>query len=782
MTSTDDRRRVGVRVEGTVQGVGFRPFVYRLAHEEALAGHVLNDEQGVLIELEGPGDAVDRLLARLRPEAPPLATIDRIASSALPPTGAGGFEIRASNRGATADALISPDTATCGDCLRELFDAADRRHRYPFVNCTNCGPRLTIVRGVPYDRALTTMAGFAMCSACLREYRDPADRRFHAQPNACPACGPQVSLVDGAGHAVTVPGARDPVDGAARRIAAGLIVAIKGLGGYHLACNGADDAAVRALRTRKRREDRPFALMVADAGDAARVIVVGAEEAELLSSPARPIVLAPRRAGTAIADAVAPGSPDLGVMLAYTPLHHVLLADAAAALGGPAALVMTSGNISDEPIAYCDDDALRRLGDIADIFLLGDRPIETRVDDSVARVVSTGDDVRRRAQMLRRSRGHVPAPLVLPHATRRPLLTCGADLKSTFCLARGHRAWLSHHLGDLEHYPAYASFETGVAHFEELFEIRPEVVAHDLHPDYRSTAYALGRDGVELVGVQHHHAHLAACLAEHTDEPEARAAGAIYDGTGYGTDGTIWGGEILVGGLRAFDRVATIQPIRMPGGAAAIREPWRMACAWLTELRGEAPPVPPGLAGHVDPGVWRTVSRLSAQTTLAPVTTSMGRLFDAVATLCGFAPVVTYEGQAAIEFAACARRDVGTAYELPVRDDLPGPTRWTLDAGTLVTAVVEDLRTGADVPTVSARFHAAVAAATAQVLALAADAAGLDTVVLSGGVFQNRRLLEDASARVRRRGLRVLTAERVPCNDGGISFGQAAIAAARDAA
>lgn len=782
MKAAEDRRRVGVRVEGTVQGVGFRPFVYRLAHEEALAGHVLNDEQGVLIELEGPGDAVDRLLARLRAEAPPLATIDRIASSTLPPTGAGGFEIRASNRGATPDALISPDTATCDDCLRELFDAADRRHRYPFLNCTNCGPRLTIVRGVPYDRALTTMAGFGMCSACLREYCDPRDRRFHAQPNACPACGPQVSLVDAAGRPVTVPGARDPVDGAARGIAAGLIVAIKGLGGYHLACNGADDAAVRALRTRKRREDRPFALMVADVGDAARIIVVGAEEAALLSAPGRPIVLAPRRAGSAIAAAVAPRSPDLGVMLAYTPLHHLLLTDAAAALGGPATLVMTSGNISDEPIAYGDDDALRRLGGIADIFLLGDRAIETRVDDSVARVVSTGHHGQRRAQVLRRSRGYVPSPLVLPQGGRRPLLACGADLKSTFCLARGPRAWLSHHLGDLEHYPAYASFEAGVAHFEGLFQIRPEVVAHDLHPDYRSTAYALEREGVELVGVQHHHAHLAACLAEHSDEPAARAVGAIYDGTGYGTDGTIWGGEILVGGLGDFDRVATLRPIRMPGGAAAIREPWRMACAWLTELLGEAPPIPPGLAGHVDPAAWRTVSRLSRQTALAPVTTSMGRLFDAVAALCGFVPVVTYEGQAAIEFAACARRDVSTAYELAVRDDVPGPARWTLDAGTLVAAVLEDLRIGTDVATVSARFHAAVAAATVQALALAADAAGLDTVVLSGGVFQNQRLLEDVSSRARRRGLRVLTPERVPCNDGGISFGQAAIAAVLDAA
>lgn len=571
-------RRVHVRVEGTVQGVGFRPYVHRLARELGLGGTVGNDERGVFAEVEGEPAAVAGFLARLPAQAPPLARVEQVRVRELPARGERTFAIVASERHGAAAALVVPDAATCDDCLAELRDPADRRHRYPFVNCTNCGPRFTIVRDVPYDRPRTTMAAFAMCPTCQAEYDDPADRRFHAQPNACPVCGPRARLL---GADTPPPG--DAVAGAARLLADGAIVAVKGLGGYHLACRADDERAVRALRTRKHREDRPFALMARDLAAAAALVVLDDAAAELLQSPARPIVLAPRRAGAAVAAAVAPGMRELGVMLPYTPLHHLLLADVATASasaapspGGGAvapALVLTSGNVSDEPIAFRDDDALTRLATIADAFLVHDRPIRTRTDDSVARAVGG------RPQLLRRSRGHVPDALPLPVPASRPLLACGAELKSTFCVAKGERAWVGHHVGDLRNAETLAAYRDGIDHFERLFAVRPQLVAHDLHPDYLATAYALAREEVELLGVQHHHAHLAACLAEHGEH--ATAVGAIYDGAGLGSDGTVWGGEILVGDLRGFSRVGALQPVRLPGGDRAAREPWRMACAWL---------------------------------------------------------------------------------------------------------------------------------------------------------------------------------------------------------
>jgi hydrogenase maturation protein HypF len=752
-TAASARRRVHGRVEGTVQGVGFRPYVHRLALELGLGGTVGNDERGVVVDVEGDPGAVAAFLERLPGEAPPLAHVERVLVHEVPATGERAFAIVASERRGAPAALVVPDAATCDDCLAELRDPADRRHRYPFINCTNCGPRFTIVRDVPYDRPRTTMAAFAMCDACRAEYEDPADRRFHAQPNACPDCGPQARLVGPA-----VGGAEDPVAAAAMLLRGGAIVAVKGLGGYHLACRADDEAAVATLRIRKHREDRPFALMSPDVAAARALVELGGAEEALLGSAARPIVLAPRRADAAVADAVAPASRELGVMLPYAPLHHLLLGDT----GCP--LVMTSGNVSDEPIAYRDDDALARLDGIADAFLVHDRPIHTRTDDSVVRAVAG------RPVVLRRSRGYVPASVTLPVPATRPLLACGAELKSTFCLAKGQRAWVGHHIGDLRNAETLSAYREGIAHFERLFAVTPELVAHDLHPDYLATAYALEREGVEVLGVQHHHGHLAACLAEHGET--AAAVGAIYDGAGYGSDGTIWGGEILVGDLRGYARAGALWPARLPGGDRAAREPWRMACAWLVAAGEAEPQLPAHLADRVDARSWNAIARMATSGFAAPVTTSMGRLFDAIAALCGLRTHATYEGQAAIELEAAADHAERGAYELPVTDD------GRLDARPTIREVMADQRAGTSPALISARFHHAVAAATTAACAGAAAQAGTERVVLSGGVFQNRLLLEDTAERLRADGLRVLVPERLPPNDGAISYGQAAIAAA----
>jgi hydrogenase maturation protein HypF len=762
--------RARARVDGTVQGVGFRPFVYRLAGELALAGWVRNDERGVEVEIEGEEQAIEAFLARLATEAPPLARVERVRAERRPAQGAQSFLIVPSARGGAADAPVTPDAATCDDCLAELFDPADRRFRYPFVNCTNCGPRFTIVRGVPYDRPQTTMAGFLMCARCAAEYEDPADRRFHAQPNACPACGPRTRLLLGGVEAARGDAVGEPADAvaaAARLLVEGAVLAVKGLGGYHLACRANDDAAVDALRARKRREDRPFALMVASTAAARALAFVAEQEAALLEGPARPIVLAPRRPQAPVARGVAPGARELGLMLPYTPLHHLLLADVQAL--GVGALVMTSGNVSDEPIAYEDEDALARLDPIADAFLLHDRPIHMRTDDSVLRAVRVGG--RRRALALRRSRGHVPASIPLPLAAPRPLLACGAELKSTFCLARGERAWVSHHIGDLRNWETLRSFREGVAHFEELFALVPELLVHDLHPDYLSTAHAMEPEGVELLGVQHHHAHLAAVLAEHGETGPVVAA--VYDGAGYGSDGTVWGGEILVGDLAGFRRAGHLRPVALPGADRAVREPWRMACAWLAESSGDSPPeIPPALAGRVDAERWAAVAAIARSGLAAPLTTSAGRLCDAVAALCGVRASVSYEGQAAIELEAIAAPGERGAYAIPYSDG-------QLDPRPAIAEVIAELDAGVPAAIISARFHNGLADATASACAAVARAAGLSVAALAGGVFQNRLLLERVAAGLDAAGLRVLTPELLPPNDGAISYGQAAIAAAR---
>jgi hydrogenase maturation protein HypF len=753
--------RVRARIEGTVQGVGFRPYVFRLADELGVSGHVLNDSRGVVVEAEAPWETVERFLARLPLEAPPLAAVERVTTEQVEELGERGFSIRESPAGGKPRAAVTPDSSTCTDCLAELFDPGDRRYRYPFTNCTNCGPRFSIVRDVPYDRPNTTMDGFTICPACRAEYDNPADRRFHAQPNACADCGPRARLAYAGGGNCEDAGARDAIDAAARALRAGAILAVKGIGGFHLACVARDEDTVGELRARKHREDKPFALMAPDLAAVRELVAMTPLEEELLLSRPRPIVLARRRPDAGVAPSVAPGASELGVMLPYSPLHHLLLSDL------DDTLVLTSGNVSDEPIAYEDADARERLAQIADLFLVHDRPIETRTDDSVVRV-AVG-----RPLWLRRSRGLVPGSLPLPVDAGTHLLACGAELKNTFAVAKGGRAWVGHHVGDLKNYETLHSFVTGIDHFERLFAVEPEVVVHDLHPEYLSTKHAQELDGVRLMGVQHHHAHLAACLAEHGST--GPAIGAIYDGTGYGEDGTVWGGELLLGGLERFERVGLLFPVRMPGGDAAVRQPWRMACAWLTAALDERPALPGGLRGQVKPAAWRATHELARTGVASPLTTSVGRLFDAVAALSGVRAEVNYEGQAAVELENVADSAERGAYPLPVADGL-------LDARPTVLAVARDVEAGVPVPIVSARFHNALAIATASACAAAAARAGTDTVVLSGGVFQNRTLLARTSDMLCDDGLRVLIPELLPPNDGGIAYGQLAVASARLAA
>jgi len=755
--------RTRVRVEGIVQGVGFRPFVHALAGRLGLAGLVGNDAGGVFVEVEGASETVERFLEALAAEAPPLAVIERVTATPLAPTGSSGFAIAPSQAGGERQALVSPDTATCADCLAELADPADRRHRYPFINCTNCGPRFTIVRDVPYDRPATTMASFAMCADCAREYHDPGDRRFHAQPVCCPACGPSLALLDRDGTAAE----GDPLAGAAARLRDGAVVAVKGLGGYHLAADAASEPAVAGLRARKHREDKPFAVMVADVAGARALCRVDPAEEAMLASPRRPIVLlrrGPEGAGTAVAPSVAPGNRSLGVMLPYTPLHHLLLAE----VGRP--IVLTSGNVSDEPIAYLDGEAVERLGGIADWFLVHDRPIHVRADDSVVRAF------RGRELPLRRSRGFAPQPLGLPWPFPRHVLACGAELKHTFCLAKDGHAFVSHHIGDLENYETFRSFTDGVGHFRRLFAVEPEVVAHDLHPEYLSTKYALELDGVELEGVQHHHAHVAACLADN-GEP-GPVIGVAYDGLGYGADGTIWGGELLVADLEGFRRAGHLEVVAMPGGAAAIREPWRMAAAWLGAAFGGQVPEHLAVVGR-NLDRWEQVAALARSGTASVATSSAGRLFDAVSAILGVRDAVNYEGQAAVELEQLADPAEAAAYPARVGGATDDGAPLLVGGRDLVRAVVEDLDAGVPAPLIAARFHNGLAEATVAACQAIRDATGLEAVALSGGVFQNLLLLERTVARLELKGFRVLVHSRVPPNDAGISLGQAAVAGAR---
>ena len=756
MSRAPERRRVRLRVEGIVQGVGFRPFVHRVATRLGLAGFVRNDVRGVVIEAEGDADAVARFLVAVQHDAPPMAVIERVATEQVRPVGAVEFVIGASDRNGSRVALVSPDVATCVECLQELADPADRRFRYPFVNCTNCGPRFTIVVDVPYDRSNTTMAGFDLCAQCAGEYRDPANRRFHAEPLCCPECGPAVRLVDPSGEPI----AGEPVARAGAMLREGRVIAVKGLGGYHLAALASSDAAVGALRARKHRKEKPFAVMVRDLEDARALCTIDAAEERVLTSAPRPIVLLRRRPDAPVAAAVAPGNRALGLMLPYTPLHHLLLGE----LGAP--MVLTSGNVSDEPIVFDDDEAIERLAPVADGLLVHNRPIRTRVDDSVTRVF------RGREMVLRRSRGYAPQPVVLARPVAHAVLGCGAELKSTFCVAKGRHAFVSHHIGDLENYETLRSYTDGIDHFCRLFDVTPEVVAHDLHPEYLSTKYATALDGVELVGVQHHHAHIASCLADNGIDDTV--IGIAFDGLGYGADGTIWGGEILVADLRESERIGHLATLPMPGGTAAIREPWRMAEAYLRRLYGDAVPVGLDVRDRNDPQ-WRDVLSVADAGINSPLTSSAGRLFDAVASLLGVRDTVTYEGQAAIELEQCTDPDEQGAYDATVHDD----GELVLRGDELVRAAADDLLSGVPVPNIATRFHNGVAALVVRAAVAGRDRTAIDRVALSGGVFQNLLVLDRTVALLERHDFRVLVHSRVPPNDGGISLGQVAVAAAR---
>ncbi len=759
-------QRRAVTVRGVVQGVGFRPFVYSLASQLGLRGLVRNRGGEVAIEIEGEASLLDQFLDELRRHPPPLARIDSIAWKPATPQKDDAFRIETSAKDASSQVVISPDVATCRDCCKELFDPKDRRYRYPFLNCTHCGPRLTIVTGAPYDRERTTLAAFTLCADCRAEYEDPGNRRFHAQPIACPVCGPQLELRDAVGRPVETD---DPLQAFAAALLAGRIGALKGLGGFHLVCDARREDVVRELRRRKHREEKPLAVMVRDLAAAETLGELSLQEKQLLASPQAPIVLLRKRSlmSMPLADAVAPDNPYLGILLPYTPLHHLLLA---AVDGVP--LIMTSGNRSDEPIAYENDEALQRLAGIADLFLLHNRPIHVRCDDSVTRVIGGAE------LPVRRSRGYAPQPLRLPRPTPAPVLAVGGQLKGVFALACGEQAFLSHHLGDLDHYAAFRAFETDVALYEKLFSIRPEWIAHDLHPDYASTRYALAR-GLPRIGVQHHHAHLASCLAEHgLDEP---AIGVTWDGTGMGTDGAIWGGEFLVGDCATFCRAAQLRYVGMPGGEQAIREPWRMAVAHLRDA-GCSVTV---LQTRVAESALRTVEAMWERRFNTPFTSSMGRLFDAVAAITGLRTQVAYEGQAAMELewaAATATSDIVYPWEVVEHQAAPGGPAtgaqgMVIDTRPLIRAVVEDACKQVEPARIARRFHSTLIELVASVCNRIRQQTGLITVALSGGVFMNALLTEEVAARLTREGFRVLRHQRTPPNDGGLCLGQAAIAA-----
>ncbi len=756
------RRRL--HVSGVVQGVGFRPFVYRLAAELGLAGFVANDSHGVVIEVEGAPAALDHFHRRLLAEAPPLAAILGCEVEQVEALGEATFEIRISQEAEEGRALISPDVATCADCLRELRNRTDRRFRYAFTNCTNCGPRFTIIEGVPYDRPKTTMSRFQMCPDCQREYDGPADRRFHAQPNACAVCGPKLTLLEADGRTIDCD---DPAEKTIDLLSAGKIVAVKGLGGYHLACLATDDEVVARLRRRKLREEKPLAIMSPDLATVRTYAQPTALEEKLLKSHQRPIVLVRKRPGTGVvSDLVAPRNAYLGVMLPYTPLHHLLME------GPYPALVMTSGNRTDEPIVTTEVEARERLRGIADAFLTHDRPIARRADDSVVRVA------RGRVSALRRSRGYVPLPVALPEPSPEHVLALGAELKSTVCFLKERNAFLSQHIGDLKNLEANDFFTEVLSELGQLLDISPTVVAHDLHPAYFSTRFAKKMTRVRLTPVQHHHAHLASCLAEHGRT--GPALGIICDGVGYGEDGTAWGGELLIGDACQYRRVGHLRAIGLPGGDAAAKEPWRMALAYLMRAVGEefrSLDLP--LFGAVPEREMQVVVQMIERGVHCPSTTGLGRLFDAASALAGVALRNSYEGQAPMEFEGVAEDAETEAYPYEVRH-LDGML--TIDPDLLIRALLADVTQGAPVGVVSARFHNAVVAFLAEAGSRLARQAGLGTVVLSGGCFQNQRLVEGLSSALETEGFEVLTHSLVPANDGGIALGQAWVAASRLAA
>ncbi len=735
-------------VHGIVQGVGFRPWVYHLALRHRLKGYVRNSTLGVTIELEGGREALDGFAAEFSGHPPPLAQIDEVLVEELEPCHHKEFQILESQDGAGRLVLVPPDIATCPECLRDLRDPADRRYRYPFTNCTNCGPRYSIIRDIPYDRPKTTMAEFPQCPECEREYHDPANRRFHAQPNACPRCGPSLELWN---HERLIGQRADALDQARNLLRSGAVLAIKGLGGFHLACDATSDAAVRRLRESKRRSAKPFALMAAGLEQVEQFCELTGPERAALAGIRRPIVLL-RRSGTSrISAQVAPNTQTLGVMLPYTPLHHLLFEG-----DSFEALVMTSANISEEPIAYRNEDVPARLDSLADFFLIHDRRIHTRLDDSVVRVFAD------RERTLRRSRGYAPHPIDLGHPLL-PLLACGGELKNTFCLTREHYAILSQHIGDLENLETLEFFQEVLEHMKRFFRVEPRAVAYDLHPQYLTTRFALGLPNVEKIGVQHHHAHIAACMAE--NRLRERVIGVALDGTGYGTDGKIWGGEFLVCDLKSFERRVHFRYVPLPGGDTAIRQPWRVALSYLRDAELE----PDSTLSAVPEAQRQVVRTMLGRRVNTIDTSSCGRLFDAVSAILGICLESTYEGQAAIELEAVAAPGIADAYPYTLTDG-------TVDFRETIRALVKDVESA---PRASARFHNTVAQAIAQVCGGLAREEKIVQVCLSGGSFQNWSLLTRTLELLRKSGLEVFLHAKVPPNDGGLSLGQAVIANAR---
>ncbi|MFB7650735.1 MULTISPECIES: carbamoyltransferase HypF [unclassified Streptomyces] len=783
-------RRARVVVRGVVQGVGFRPFVYGLATDLRLAGHVTNTGDGVLVEVEGPTGDVDLFCARLAPGAPPLAVVDSVETTEVPATEERGFSIVPSGAGGRVRTLVAPDTATCRDCLAELADPADRRHRHPFITCTHCGPRFTIVTGLPYDRAQTTMAGFPLCADCDREYRDPADRRFHAQPVACPACGPRLRLVTADGRDAVAPdgsaSGADPVAAARALLSAGAVLAVKGIGGYHLACDATRPEAVAELRRRKARGAKPFAVMARDVPDIEHLVHLGPVERQLLTGAVRPVVLMRRRTdvrpapGAPLpADGVAPGSPDLGVMLPYTPVHHLLLGttDPDGPGDAPRLLVMTSGNLSGEPIVTDDDEALERLAGLADAWLTHDRAIHVPCDDSVVRVCD-GEPL-----VLRRSRGYAPLPVTLPVPVA-PALAVGGDLKNVFCLGQGDRAWLSAHIGDMDDLSTQRALGRAARQLESVTGVRPEVLVTDTHPAYRSASWARRHAGGRpVLRVQHHHAHIASVLAEHGVPEGERVIGVAFDGTGHGDDGAVWGGEFLLAGYDGFRRFAHLAHVPLPGGDAAVRRPYRMALAHLHAAGLAAGPGLPCTAACPPDELVLLQQQLKTGLNCVP-TSSMGRLFDAVSSLAGVCHHAGYEAQAAIELEAAAvlagddtGEDPRHTFHLTAGRRRDDGTPLLADPAPLLAAVVEDVRRGTPAAVVAARFHHAVARLVRTVCAAAREETGLRTVALTGGVFANTVLSSACARGLRADGFTVLRHREIPPNDGGLALGQLVVAA-----
>ena len=763
MDSAGEKKKLArVAVWGVVQGVGFRPFVYRLAHQYSLQGWVCNTSGNVEIEVEGDEKNIKGFLSDLEAKAPPIAHIEKVEVSFFSAKDTGGFEILTSQSEAGQYQLVSPDIATCEECRRELLCSTDRRYRYPFTNCTNCGPRFTIIEDIPYDRAKTTMHHFKMCLQCQQEYDDPLNRRFHAQPNACPDCGPTLEIVDGDGNPVATD---DVIMTAGNFLKTGKILAIRGLGGFQFACDATNREIVDLLRKRKRRLAKPFAVMVATIEDVARHCLLSPGERRLLKSPECPIVLLRwRHSSSNISASVAPNLKYIGMMLPYTPLHHLLLNET----GRP--LVMTSGNLSEEPIAKDNGEALVRLKGIADYFLLHNRDICARYDDSVYMV----DEVPR---PIRRARGYAPYPIFLPFKSEQ-VLACGAEEKNTFCLTKDEHAFLSQHIGDMENEETLEHFESTIELYKRLFRVEPRVIACDMHPEYLSTKYArrIGTEyGLSLVPVQHHHAHIVSCLAE--NKVTGPVIGVALDGTGYGSDGAIWGGEFLIADLSSFRRVGHLEYVPLPGGVAAIKRPYRMALSYLYTLLGNDLPLAGLPLADLDPSEVEIVRKQLERGVNSPLTSSAGRLFDAVSAMAGVRGKIDYEAQAAIELEMAAPDNVkdseGESYPFTIIEEQG--LRVVKLAG-LISSVARDVRAGVPVPVISVRFHRTVAQIITRMCRIVTEESGIREVALSGGVFQNRLLLRLVISALKREGLRVLTHHLVPCNDGGVSLGQAVIA------